>query len=165
MTPIGHVSVSYITGKSYKKISLPAIIIGGMLPDFDFLFMFFDWFNQVHRVISHNLLFIIGASLLASAFTSEGRKQAIGLSVFLGGSIHLFIDSFMDINPTNGTGIALLWPFSDAFYSPFNLLYASLSVPGWSEPFKMIRILIPGMLYEVPFYILSVLLLITSKEK
>jgi membrane-bound metal-dependent hydrolase YbcI (DUF457 family) len=59
MTPVGHLSVSYISGKSWGKLSLPAIIIGGVLPDADFLLIFLEWFNQIHRVITHNLFLVM----------------------------------------------------------------------------------------------------------
>ena len=134
------------------------------MPDFDFLFLFFDWFNSVHRVVTHNLIFIITASLLTMAFAVKGSKQVVGLSLFLGGTLHLMIDSCMDNNPSNGIGIALLWPLSDNFFSPFNLFNASLNAPGWNEPSRMIRGLIPGMLYEVPFYIVSMFLFLKQKR-
>lgn len=165
MTPLGHLSVSYIAGKSYDRISLPAVMLGGVLPDFDFIFLFFDWFNQVHRVISHNLLFIILASLLSAVFAIKGRKQVIGCSLLLGGFLHLLIDSCMDNNPSNGIGIALMWPFSDAFYSPFNLLQSRLNTFGWNEPLKMIKALIPVMVYEIPFYVISCFLIFKKQLK
>ena len=164
MTPIGHATVSYITGRTFRNISLTAVITGGVLPDIDFLFLFFHWFNQVHRVATHNLFFILLASLLTALFADKDRKQVVGLSVFLGGALHLLIDSFMDNNPTNGIGIAMLWPISDHFFSPFNLFHASLNAPGWNEPVKMIRTLIPGLLYEVPFYIVSLFLFLKPKS-
>ncbi len=163
MTPIGHLSVSYISGRSIRGISLPAIMIGGIVPDFDFLFFFFEWFNQVHRVISHNIFFIILVSFAASFVAKAGAKKAVGFSLFLGASLHLFIDSCMDINPTNGTGIALLWPLVDTSFSPFNLFHDSMNGPGWTEPLKMLRLMIPGLLYELPFYVLAFILL--WKEK
>ena len=164
MTPIGHLTVSYISGKSCRNISLTALIIGGVLPDIDFLFLFFDWFNQVHRVVTHNIFFILLASLLTAALAAKGKKQVIGFSLLFGGMLHLMIDSFMDNNPTNGMGIALLWPLSDNFFSPFNLFHASLNAPGWNKPFRMIRTLIPGLLYEVPFYIVSVFLFLKKRR-
>ena len=158
MTPAGHFSASYITGKSSNYFSLPAIIIGGVLPDIDFIFLFFDWFNQVHRLTSHNLLFIILASLIAAAFASGGRRVTIGLSLFMGAFMHLMFDSVMDNNPSNGLGIALLWPFSAKFFSPFNLLELSASPSGWKEPLNMIKTLVPGLLYEVPLYVMAAFL-------
>lgn len=159
MTPIGHASLSYITGKSFRNISLPAIILGGLSPDFDFMFLFFDWFNQIHRVVSHNLIFIALASLISSFFAVKGRKCIVGLSFLAGGLLHLFFDSFMDNNPTNGIGIALMWPVSDKVISPFNILQPSLHLPGWRYPMKMIHSLIPVMLFELPFYAVSIFLL------
>jgi membrane-bound metal-dependent hydrolase YbcI (DUF457 family) len=164
MTPIGHLTVSYITGRSFRNISLMALIIGGVLPDIDFLFLFFDWFNQVHRVFTHNIFFILLASLLTAALADKGKKQVVGFSLLFGGILHLMIDSFMDNNPTNGIGIAMLWPLSDQFFSPFNLFHGSLNASGWNEPVKMIRTLIPGLLYEVPFYIVSMFLFVKKRR-
>lgn len=164
MTPLGHLTVTYVTGKSVRNISLTALMIGGILPDIDFLFLFFEWFNQVHRVVTHNLFFILLASLIAALFADKDRKQVVGLSLFLGGVLHLTIDSFMDNNPTNGMGIALLWPLSDNFFSPFNLLHVSSNTHGWNKPSTMIRTLIPGLLYEVPFYIVSVFLFLKKRS-
>jgi len=165
MTPIGHASVSYITGTSCKNISLPLIILGGALPDIDFIFVFFDWFNQVHRVISHNVFFIVAASVVFSVFAMKNRKLTVGMSLFLGGFLHLLIDACMDSNPTNGVGIALMWPMSDEFYSPFNIFSPSSNTAGWSEPVGMIKTLVPGMLYEIPFYILALFLFFKRKQR
>ncbi len=165
MTPIGHLLTSYITGKSIKNISLPVIIIGGVLPDIDFFFIFFDWFNQVHRVITHNLVFITSVSLIGSFFVVKSQRKIAGLSLFLGGFLHLLIDSIMDNNPSNGIGIALFWPFYNELFCPFNLFFnVAENKAGWNEPIKMLKTLIPGMLYEVPFYIISLFLLF-KKEK
>lgn len=135
------------------------------MPDIDFLFLFFDWFNQIHRVVTHNIAFVLLASLLAAVLAAKGKKQVIGFSLLCGGMLHLMIDSFMDNNPTNGIGIAALWPVSDNFFSPFNLFHASLNTPGWKKPLAMIRTLIPGLLYEVPFYIMAIFLLLRQKRK
>ncbi len=164
MTPLGHLSVSYISGKSIRNISVPAIIIGGILPDFDFLFFFFDWFNQVHRVLTHNLFFIVLAALAASFFTMKGRKKTVGTSMFLGGLLHLIIDSCMDNNPSNGMGIAVLWPVSDMFFLPFNILALAENPAGWNDPVRMFKSLLPTMIYEVPAYAVS-LFLIFRKNK
>ncbi len=158
MTPAGHFSASYITGKSSSYFSLPAIVMGGVLPDIDFIFLFFDWFNQVHRLISHNLLFIILASFIAAALGATGRKGTIGLSLFMGAFMHLMIDSVMDNNPSNGLGIALMWPFSETFFSPFNLLELSANPSGWNEPLKMIKTLVPSLLFEIPLYVMATFL-------
>jgi membrane-bound metal-dependent hydrolase YbcI (DUF457 family) len=164
MTPIGHLSVSYISGKSIRNISLPAILIGGVMPDIDFLFIFFDWFNKYHHVITHNVLFITLAALFGSFFTSRGQRKLVVLSLFLGAFLHLLVDSCMDNNPTNGIGVALLWPFYGELFSPFNILSASGNKTGWSEPIKMIKPMLSVMLYEFPFYVISVFLILRRKR-
>lgn len=158
MTPAGHLAVSYIAGASNQRILLPAVLAGGVLPDCDFIFFFFAWFNEIHRLISHNVTFVLLASLIAAGVAPRGIKAAAAVSLLLGGAAHLLIDSVMDVNPTNGIGIALFWPFSSQFYSPFNLMQASADMPGWSQPAAMMRVLVPGMLYEVPFYMGALLL-------
>ncbi len=155
MTPLGHFSVAYISGKSFSRISLPAVIIGGVLPDIDFIFILFDFFNQVHRVITHNIFFIILASVCGMLIATRDRKKTVGLSLLLGGMLHLFIDSCMDNNPTNGVGIALLWPITNDFFSPFNLLTFTANTHGWNEPLQMLKTLVPNMLYEIPFYFIA----------
>jgi membrane-bound metal-dependent hydrolase YbcI (DUF457 family) len=156
MTPLGHVSVSVVTGQSFKRLCLPALMVGGVLPDIDFIFILTDFFNQVHRVITHNLFFIVLASLVSMIIVSGERKRAVGISMLIGGALHLFIDACMDNNPSNGIGIAMFWPLSEDFYSPFNLLPLTADSHGWNEPMKMFKSILPNMLYEVPFYVMAV---------
>jgi membrane-bound metal-dependent hydrolase YbcI (DUF457 family) len=164
MTPIGHLSVSYISGQYVRNISLPSIIIGGLLPDIDFIFIFFDWFNQYHHVITHNLLFIGVAAFSGALVVSGSSKKRVGFSLLLGSLLHLAVDSCMDNNPSNGTGVALLWPFYGELFSPFNLLTPSDIERGWKEPFKMIRPMLSVMLYEVPFYAISGFLVLRNNR-
>ena len=164
MTPAGHLSISYITGRTTKSISLSAVLIGAIMPDLDFLFIFFDWFNQVHRVISHNLLYVAMFSIIGILVAPAGRKKAVGMGLLTGGIMHLFVDSVMDNNPSNGIGLALFWPFSNEFFSPFNILKAQNKF-GWDEPLKMLRSLAPTMLYEVPFYLAALYLFCREKIK
>ena len=163
MTPLGHISVSFLSGScfirnSYKDTVLPALIIGGVLPDMDFLFILFDWFNKAHRVISHNMLFIVLVALIGSVIAGSEHKKIVAISLFAGGLLHLAIDSCLDNNPTNGIGIAFFWPFSDILFSPFNLLKENEAGIGWDQPLKMVRFMIPLILYEVPLYFLAGLL-------
>ena len=164
MTPAGHLSISYISGRSMKNISLSAVLIGAVLPDLDFIFIFFDWFNQVHRIISHNLLYVALVSILGTLAAPGERKKAVGLGLLTGGIMHLFVDSIMDNNPSNGIGIAFLWPFYNDFFSPFNILEIQHKF-GWNEPLKMLRSLLPTMLYELPFYLAALYLFFREKMK
>lgn len=162
MTPFGHLSASYISGRSIKLISIPAVISGGILPDIDFLFVFFPFFNDLHRIVTHNLLFLILVSL--AGFILSGRKIHIPVSLLLGGAIHLLIDSVMDNNPTNGIGVALLWPFWNDVYSPFNVLRVLEHSSGWHDPAGMIKALLPAIMYESPFYFISAFLYFRNRR-
>ncbi len=164
MTPLGHLSVSYVSAKSINGASISAIIIGGFLPDLDFLFIFFDWFNMYHHVTTHNVFYIGIAAFIAYVISDKQNNIIIALSLFFGGMLHLFIDSCMDNNPTNGIGITLLWPFYEGHFSPFNILTDSGVKAGWGEPLKMVRPMMIVVLYELPLYILSLLLLLKSKR-
>lgn len=68
---------------------MTALIIGGLLPDIDFLFLFFKWFNQAHRVVTHNIFFILLASLIAVLFANKGSKQSVGIE-FISGRMFTF---------------------------------------------------------------------------
>jgi membrane-bound metal-dependent hydrolase YbcI (DUF457 family) len=124
----------------------------------DFLLILFDWFNNVHRVISHNMLFILLVAIIGFVIAGSGNKKIVAFSLFAGGLLHLAIDSCLDNNLTNGIGIAFFWPFTDSLYSPFNLLTANKAGIGWDQPLKMVRLMIPLILYEVPLYILAAFL-------
>jgi len=120
MTPIGHTAISYIAGKTLNKLSIPLLIIGGVLPDIDFVFVFANYFNQIHRLWTHNLLFGLVACLILSLFKIENKLNKI-LSLGIGILLHLLIDSILDSNPSNGIGVAIFFPFSNYYFSPINL--------------------------------------------
>lgn len=141
---------------------MSAIIIGGILPDLDFIFIFFEWFNQVHRVITHNILFVCLVSIAGLLAAPKDRKKAVCAGLFIGGIMHLFVDSVMDNNPSNGIGLALFWPFNNEFFSPFNILEVQHKF-GWDEPLKMFRALLPTMFYELPFYLAAIFLFLKRK--
>jgi len=134
-----------------------------MLPDADFIFILFDWFNQIHRVVTHNLFFIVLASFIAALIVPKLQRRTAVSGMLLGGALHLFIDSCMDNNPSNGVGIALLWPLSSEFFSPFNILTFSADAHGWNDPLKMLMTLIPNMLFEVPFYLIAAAILLKKR--
>ena len=124
MTPIGHLAVSYLVSRGGPRLSRPACLLGGPLPDVEFVFLFMPWFNQYHRLLTHNLLFVCLVALLG-AILWRRRSIITGASLLLCGALHLFVDSIMDTNPGNGIGVAWFWPFSDAVLSPFNLMQAA----------------------------------------
>src|SRR5215471_10447848 len=102
MTPVGHAAVSFLAGK-YFRLSMTALIVGGIAPDLDFLLLPFAGFNMWHRVITHNVFFVlVVAGLLACA---AGKERArVALAAVFGGGLHLLVDSMLDSNPSNGIG-------------------------------------------------------------
>lgn len=164
MTPPGHCAVSYIIGKTHPRIVLPAILIGGVLPDIDFLLLLFPWFNQVHRVITHNLLFVGLVALAGVCVNSSVPKYRIVLGLLLGGMLHLLVDSCMDSNPSNGIGIALFWPFSNDLFSPFNLFQPVESQVGWEQPLTCILSSLRKLWVEIPIYLLMIVVMLRHRH-
>ncbi len=167
MSPIGHLSISYLVGKTTKGICLWAILLGGVLPDIDFILLPFPFFNQVHRLVTHNFLFV-GLSALSigtwGAKRDKKYKAILSFSLFLGGLLHLFLDSCFDSNPSNGLGVALFWPFDDRYFSPFNLLQANESTVGWSQPVEMIRLSLSELMMELPFSLMAVVIWLKGRN-
>ena len=164
MTPLGHFSISFLIGKSSKRLVLPAVILGGLLPDIDFILLPFACFNQVHRVVTHNLLFVsLAAFLLAAIWKGEEGKLSLFWGALLGGVLHLFVDSCLDGNASNGIGIVLFWPFSGEFFSPLNLLSPKGCDLGWSEPLAFLRASLRDFIPELPFWGLAALLFIKDR--
>ncbi len=149
MTPLGHFSVSYLLGKTSAKISLPAILIGGVILDLDFIFLPFPWFNDIHRVVTHNLFFILLGSLTAGALAAAERRAAAA-GFLLGGLLHLLVDSCLDANPSNGIGVAILWPLTAETFSAFNLV-EPIAGASWSQPATLAAASVRGLWWEVPF--------------
>ena len=163
MSPAGHLSLSYLAGNLSRRISLPAAVLGGILPDLDFVFIAFSWFNQIHRLVTHTLLFVGLVALVGTLLRLGGRRQAVFAGLLLGGLLHLLVDACMDNNPTNGIGIALLWPFHHGFFSPFNLFPADQNTVGWTDPLRQIKSSLFFILWEIPLYLAAVLLLLRRK--
>lgn len=163
MSPLGHLSVSYSIGKNVKKLPLTAFVIGGVLPDIDFILLPFPFFNDWHRTVTHNLCFVILVAFIFSIIWGRGHKGYFW-GFFLGGLVHLFVDSILDGNPTNGIGVAILWPFSDIMFSPFNLSGSEVAIFWGNIEFKTLILGAYKMLtFEAPFYFLASLLLLKER--
>jgi membrane-bound metal-dependent hydrolase YbcI (DUF457 family) len=165
MTPCGHVAVAYLAGKASRKIVMPSILIGGILPDIDFILIPFPWFNQIHRGFSHSLVFL-GVFALLAGFVSSSRRVWPGsssgqgwqivMSLFFGGLLHLLVDACLDNNPSNGIGVAFFWPFSEEYFSPFHLLQAQeIQKLSWEHPVQFLRSSLWIIFLEVPFYFVA----------
>ena len=141
-----------------------AILLGGILPDADFLLLPFPFFNQVHRVITHNLLFL-AVSALAVAFLAKDRRGAVAIGIIFGGILHLLVDACMDANPSNGIGVAILWPFYDGYFSPFNLMTPSgNNTEGWGNPLNMIKGAWRSLRWEIPFFLAALIVFIKTRK-
>lgn len=153
MSPAAHISSAYILGGSVRKLSLAAVIIGGVLPDIDFLFILFPWFNEIHRMVTHNLLFILLFSAIGAFLSFKGAKLKIFISLALGGILHLMLDMLADSNSSNGIGLPLFWPFWDKYFLIVNLAAGTDNPLGWRAPLEQLKFSFRGLLIEFPFII------------
>jgi len=165
MTPLGHLPISCLASRTNRRMVLAAVVISGLLPDVDYIFVLFPWFNQMHRVVTHNLGFVALAAAAGWFFSAPGMRQRVAGSMLLGGMLHLLVDACMDSNPSNGIGVALLWPFSMRFFCPVNLLAGMQNQHGWAAPAEQIRVLLRGMIFEVPLYAVAVVMLVWKKRR
>lgn len=121
----GHLVGAWCAGKIYeffskKKISHYAwgfLLLGGLLPDSDFLL---DWTfgTDLHRTFSHSLLLLLLAPLvvyIVFSLLKHPEKKNFALFLGLGIATHLFLDGF------SRYGIPLLWPLLGyfSFFSGF----------------------------------------------
>ena len=109
MTPVGHASVSCLAGIAMPRRSIAILVAAGLWPDVDFVLLWMDNFDAFHRVITHNVFFVIGTAIIAALVLPRKRLMTFQL-VLIGGGLHLLMDSLLDSNPGNGVGVAFLWP-------------------------------------------------------
>lgn len=154
MTPIGHAAVSVLAGQADRRLPLWALALGGVLPDADYVFMRFDFFVGIHRVVTHNLAFAFAAGLLAAGIAREEKGWA-ALAAFAGVVLHCLVDSVMDTNTANGIGVALFWPFSGWMFSPFNLAPGMAHEERLPDLWTMLRHSAWALKWEVPVWLLA----------
>jgi len=114
----GHLIGAWIPGKIYEKITNVKLhnytwlflLIGGILPDADFLL---DWTLglESHRTFTHSIFFLILAPLLVYLFckylnkTYHSHAKEFTLALATGILMHLILDMATSYN-----GIPLFWP-------------------------------------------------------
>lgn len=162
MTPVGHAAFSYVVAVGLRRvlaISVAGLVVGGLLPDVDFVMIASPEFNAWHRVVTHNLLFCAGAAAVAAVIGSwrfgGAGALALGGGVGLGALGHLVVDGMMDTNPSNGIGVAWLWPWRDRAWSPYNLMELLPVTPnpaGWGDLRRMAVNVLAGVAWELPFW-------------
>lgn len=168
VTPLGHAAVAYASsaltprdesGSVPRSVSV-ALVLGGIVPDIDFVAFWAPNFNEFHRIVTHNLVFITLFAALGAVVAHRRGIAHVGVFVglWIGGLLHLVVDSVMDGNPSNGVGVAYLWPFLDTTFSPFNLIPIVDDPPSWRELDRMIPAVLRGVMFELPFYVAAVLI-------
>ena len=157
MKPVGHTSISAILGYRFERKYLVALLAGSLILDVDFILLPFPFFNTVHRHITHSHFFItISGIVLFLLIRNIDYKWF--LLYIAGGVLHLFLDSILDANPSNGVGTLILWPFSKIFYSPFNL-FRDYNTPYTGEqPGRFLFSLWKIYLIEIPLIITAFLM-------
>jgi membrane-bound metal-dependent hydrolase YbcI (DUF457 family) len=101
-----HLIGAWFVGEIIQKISkkkLPKqawilLLLGGLIPDIDFLFQII-LHEPIHRTVTHSLFFAIFSFFLV-------RKNKYALLLPIGILIHIFLDLF------TGPGLQVLWPFN-----------------------------------------------------
>lgn len=150
MTPLGHAAMSYLMARLSPRLPTRALVLGGISPDIDSVLLAGGNFNDLHRVVTHNLVFVLAIGLVGAGLARERRSWA-GLAAGLGALVHILVDAVMDNNPSNGIGVALYWPFSHEMVSPFNLL--STTCPGWTSFWAQAACMVGDLVWEVPFWL------------
>lgn len=159
MTPLGHAAVGFSSQLLDRRLSWRGLVVGAVILDIDFALFWSPHFNAIHRVITHNLLFVAILGLLAWVVGDRCRGGVVSFSVVLGALTHLLVDSMLDGNPSNGIGVALFYPWSMRSFSPINLVQIEPDPPTWNELDRMIPAVLRGMAFEVPFCVISAVLI------
>lgn len=163
LTPIGHTAVGFVLGHAPRRAWAPWVAaIGALLPDVDFVLVWSRHFNEWHRVVTHNLAFVLVVALLGCVPLARrfgASPTAIAGVLVLGGLSHLAIDAVLDANASNGIGVALFWPFSDRMVSPFNLATPSTDRHGWNDPLAAVAAAAQGLVGELVFVVAALVLL------
>jgi membrane-bound metal-dependent hydrolase YbcI (DUF457 family) len=168
MTPFGHAAIGLVVGRAHARLVPWLVALGGVLPDVDFALVWAPQFNAWHRVVTHNLAFVVVASLLVGWAIARSRRISVPLTVLaiaIGGVLHLLVDACMDGNSSNGIGVAILWPFDDRMWSPFNVLGAATSGPGWRDPGRALLGSARGLVWELPWIAAAVLLHVRERRR
>jgi membrane-bound metal-dependent hydrolase YbcI (DUF457 family) len=161
LTPVGHAAVALVVGRPGRRLDARALVIGGVLPDVDWVLFWAPGFNAWHRVATHSLLFVaIAAPVIAWLWRRLGTAafRPTLAAIAIGALAHLLVDACMDTNPTNGVGVAILWPFQSTPWSPFNVMRFEDNPAGWDAPMDAAVGVLRGLAWELPFVLAAALL-------
>ena len=138
----GHLIGSWLAGKSYEFLNKNKIgnytwawlILGGILPDADYLINFILHSN-FHRTFTHSFLFVILAWILAFfVFWLLNEKQAkrFAFALSIGVLMHLFIYFF------SHQYMPFLWPLN-YYFTPFGITLGKSGITMLSASANQLR--------------------------
>lgn len=164
MTPVGHLSASYLLSRLSRQSATP-VCVAGLAPDMDFLLLLVDpeRFNDLHRVVTHNVFFVV---LVTALLCLRWRRPAMLATAFVSGLLHLLIDAVFDGNPSNGVGVAVVWPLSSQLWSPFNIFagWLAVSPAGWADLSGAIHLALVSLAFECPLAVAALSLWLTRQR-
>jgi membrane-bound metal-dependent hydrolase YbcI (DUF457 family) len=143
------------------------MVVGAALPDVDYALVWAPQFNAWHRVITHNVAFVVvvaGAGALVAP-KRAGHRGEVAAALAVGGLTHLITDSMLDTNPTNGIGVAWGWPLWDIVWSPLNLATIRDNPAGWADPVEAAKGVADSLLWEVPVWLIAGVLCWRSRRR
>lgn len=133
LTPF-HYPVAYVISKLDRKLSLPALAVGSMLPDIEIPLMFLLFgFDYHHSLVLHSL---VGAAIFGTIFTvlltnivypyfisalfridrrKVGRRCSLSLHLVFSGFLGVLSHVLLDL--VNHAYRPILWPFSQSTIS------------------------------------------------
>ena len=135
----GHIIGAWLVGKlieltTKRRISKNTwffLILGGILPDIDFIFQFI-FQTTLHRGITHSIFFAIFVPMFVySIFNWIKDKKALKYTLFLtiGIITHIFLDLWSPM------GVPLLWPYTKMFIPNLSLETSSDILDGLIDMF------------------------------
>ena len=79
MTPIGHALSGYLVARPVAQLSTVAVVLGAIAPDIDFVLLFHDDFNALHRTFTHSLLFV---AVFAGMWLGQRLRRKLNADTF-----------------------------------------------------------------------------------
>lgn len=164
VTPLHH-PIAYFISKLHKRLSLPGLIVGSMLPDLEVPFIVLLYGTEVpHRMVLHSLLgsatlgtllgvivtVMIYPVLVSRLFHVDKKKVenkcklsiALVFSVVVGNLSHVLLDI------TNHPYNPVFWPFLPVTATP-SPIYFALGAPLGSYWMQAIMAAVLGVLIVV----------------
>ena len=100
--------IQKVRNKELTRTSWGLLLIGGILPDIDYLS---DWIlgTSIHRSFTHSLLFVIIAFGLTYLILKKYNKEKLSIFISIGVLVHIMLDSVYSPGPM------IFWPSQYSF--------------------------------------------------